>query len=132
MNWSISISLNCHRLKSVHLDEITQNHGKIHSILNLMQFTSSTLPVCLYQMFVKLTTQNNFQSINTYTDLVITATRWKVKARNDISTCFEIQFSINRSLKSKMHILWQSTYCDKKIGGKKKFIKRVVNALPIC
>ena len=118
MNWSISISLNCHRLKSVHLDEITQNHGKIHSILNLMQFTSSTLPVCLYQMFVKLTKQNNFQSINTYTDLVITATRWKVKARNDISSWTEIKLTINRILKSK-HILWQSTYCDKKIGGKK-------------
>ena len=66
-----------------------------------MQFTSSTLPVCLYQMFVKLTKQNNFQSINTYTDLVITATRWKVKARNDISTWTEIQLTINRSLKTK-------------------------------
>ena len=128
MNWFISISLNCHRLKSVHLDEITQNHGKIHSILNLMQFTSSTLPVCV----VKLTKQNNFQSINTYTNLVITATRWKVKARNDISSWTEIKLTINRILKSK-HILWQSTYCDKKIGGKKKlFIKRVVNALPFC
>lgn len=120
MNWSISISLNCHRLKSVHLDEITQNHGKIHSILNLKQFTSSTLPVCLYQMFVKLTKQNNFQSINTYTDLVITATRWKVKARN-ISTWTEIQLTINRILKTKnahfvtKHILWQKNRWLKKI-----------------
>ena len=52
-------------------------------------------------MFVKLTKQNNFQSINTYTDLVITATTWKVKARNDISTWTEIQLTINRILKTK-------------------------------